>query len=201
MVLPVFLRDIGDDFLTAVVLKIQVDIGHFFPFQIQETFENQFVFYRVQFGNSQAAQDDTGRCAAPHPEHYPRFPYEGNNIPDHQKVIGKLGAFHHAQFISQPFFDFVGGIGIVAREGFVTEVGKIFIGGFSRWQCYFRQVQPFKIQFQVAHFSNFVGILQRLRDIAVSFRHFIRSLQIKEIALHFHSFLVGNGGVGADAQE
>ena len=143
-------------------------------------------------------KNDTGGSAAPHTKHNIVLMDKGDNIPDYQKVIGKLSAFNHIQFVRQAFFDFSGGIGIKARKRIITKVRKILIRRFTRRQFYFRQMKPFKIKFEVAHLCNFMGIFERVRDIAVSFGHFVRSFQIKEITLHLHPFLVGDNGVGAD---
>ena len=132
MILPVFARNIGNYFFAAVVLKIQVDIRHFFAFQIEETLKNQLMLYRVQFGDPQAVENNTGCGAAAHSEHNIFLPDERNNVPDHQEVIGKLGALNYAQFISQTFFDFVSGIRVKTVERFITKVGEIFIRSFAR---------------------------------------------------------------------
>ena len=49
--------DVGDDFVPAVVLEIQVDIGHFLALDVEETFKYEAVLEGVDVGDAQAVED------------------------------------------------------------------------------------------------------------------------------------------------
>ena len=49
--------DVGNDFVPAVVLEIQVDIGHFLAFDVEETLEYEAVLEGVDVGDAEAVED------------------------------------------------------------------------------------------------------------------------------------------------
>src|SRR4030042_1946995 len=69
----------------------------------------------------------------------------------------------------------------------------------QKGQFYLRQVQPPELHLQVAHSGNALGVFQRLRDILIKLRHFLRAPEIEKVAGHLHAFFVVNRRVGADA--
>ena len=104
VVLPVLLRDIGDDLVAAVVLEVQVDIRHLLALDVEEALEDQLVLHGVDVGDAQAVQDDAGGGAAPHPEEDVVFPGEGDDVPDDQEIVGELGLLDDVQLVVQPLF-------------------------------------------------------------------------------------------------
>ena len=68
MLCPVLARDVGDQLIPAVVLEVQVDIGHFVALDIQKTLEDQAVFQRVDIRDAETVEDNAPRRASPHPE-------------------------------------------------------------------------------------------------------------------------------------
>src|SRR6202012_2048218 len=52
LVLAIFLCDIFDDPLAPFVIKVRVDIGHGLTIRVQEPFEQQLIFYRIDVGNT-----------------------------------------------------------------------------------------------------------------------------------------------------
>ena len=91
VVLAVFLGDIGDDLVAAVVLEVHVDIRHFLALDVEEALEDQPVLDGVDGGDAQAVQDDAGGGAAPDAEEDILLLGERDDIPDDQDIVGELG--------------------------------------------------------------------------------------------------------------
>ncbi|MBA7675794.1 hypothetical protein ES703_84032 [subsurface metagenome] len=113
MVLAVSLRDIGYDLITAGVLEVQIYIGHLLALQVKKALEDQLILNRVNLGDAQAAQDDAGGGAAPDPEENLTLLGEGDDVPDNEQVVGKLGLLYYLQLVVEPFFYLRGGVGVV----------------------------------------------------------------------------------------
>ena len=99
LVPAVAVYDEAQHFVPPVILKVHVDVRHFFAFEIEEAFEHQAVFQRVHFRDSQAVQHDAGGRAPPDPEQYSPLTHERNDVPHDQEIIGEAGLFHHFQLV------------------------------------------------------------------------------------------------------
>src|SRR5829696_2924435 len=56
-VLAVFLLHIADDFIAAVLAKVDVEVGHRNPLRVEEPFEEQIKPQRIEIGNCQRVSD------------------------------------------------------------------------------------------------------------------------------------------------
>ena len=54
MVFPVFFTDVSNDFISALVAEIRINIGHADSLSVEKPLENQIVFYGVYVSNGQA---------------------------------------------------------------------------------------------------------------------------------------------------
>ena len=113
MVRSIFTGYIGDNLITAVILKIQVYIRHFLALQIEKPLKDQLMRNRVNRSDAQTMQDNTGGSTPPNPEQNLLFSGKRNKVPDNQEVVGKLGLFYYLQLIGQSLLYLRRGVGIV----------------------------------------------------------------------------------------
>src|SRR3546814_6314718 len=67
----ILLLDVIDDAFTIILAKIDVEIGHRYPFGVQEAFKQQVVAYWVEVGNAQRESHQGTRArAAPRPHRH-----------------------------------------------------------------------------------------------------------------------------------
>ncbi|MBA7675795.1 hypothetical protein ES703_84033 [subsurface metagenome] len=83
----------------------------------------------------------------------------------------------------------------------MTEVGQELVSGLALGQIHLREVEAAKLQLEVAHLGDTLGILQRLRNILIKRRHLLGALEVIEVAGHLYPLLVMDRGVGADAEQ
>ena len=117
-VIAVAIDDVVEDFVPAVVLEVQVDVGHLFAFQIEEALEDQAVLQWVNVSNSQAIQGHAGGGAAADPVEYVAPPNEADDVPDHQEVVGEARMANDVQLVAEPVFGFRRSVGVAAAETF-----------------------------------------------------------------------------------
>ncbi|MBA7646086.1 hypothetical protein ES703_53847 [subsurface metagenome] len=165
MVLPVFLRYIGDDLVTAVILKIQINIRQLLTLQVEKALKDQLIFNRVNLSNTQTAKDNAGGSTTPNPEQDVMLFGEGDNVPDNKEVVGKLSLLYYLQLVVKSLPYFGGKGGVVLMQIVMTEVSQKLVSSFALRQLYPREVKAAKVKLKVAHFSNALSVVYSLRNI------------------------------------
>ncbi len=82
-------------------------------FQVKKTLEDQLVFNRVNFSDTEAVQNNARRGATADTEQYVVFLDKGDNIPDLQEIVGKLGLGYYFQFIFETLSYFRGRVSVI----------------------------------------------------------------------------------------
>ena len=95
-------------------MEVHVDVGHLLALQVQEALEDQAVLQRVDVGDAQAVEHHAGGGGAADPEQYLAVADEGDDVPDHQEVVGEAGVADDVQLVFQAF---AGGPGCPRRSG------------------------------------------------------------------------------------
>jgi len=114
---PVLLVHIPDNFVPAVVGKVEIHVRHSHSLRIQETLERQSVPHRINVCNKEAVRNDAGGCtASPRPHGDTLLAGKPNDVVDKQKIVDEPGAEDDGQFILEPSPD-------LARD-FVISTGK-----------------------------------------------------------------------------
>ncbi|MNB96692.1 hypothetical protein D3C75_439010 [compost metagenome] len=102
MLLAVFLHDIGDNLIAALIAEVDVNIRHRYPLGIKEALKEQVVFQRVYVGDPQGIRSEASRRrAAARPGNNSVLVTIGNEIPDDQKIIAEAHALNNAQLVVQ----------------------------------------------------------------------------------------------------
>ena len=200
MVLPIFLGNIGDDFITAIILKIQIYIRQLLTLHVKKALKDQLIFNRVNFGDAQAVEGNAGGGATSNPKKDVVLLGEGDDVPDDEEIVGKLGLPYYFQLVVKSLFYLRGRLGVILTQTLITEVSQKLVGSFIFRQLYLREVKATKLKLEIAHFSNALGILQRLRNIAVKLCHLLWALEVEEIARHLHSLFIMDRSVRSNTQ-
>ena len=99
MVLAVLPGDVGDDLVAAVVLEVDVDVGHRHPVGVQEALEGQLVGDRVDRRDAQRVGHDRARSAAPAGRLDALLAGEADEVGDDQEVAGVAHPGDHAELV------------------------------------------------------------------------------------------------------
>ena len=89
------------DLVPAIVLKVQVDVGHLFALQVQEPLEDQAVLQGVHIGNAETIEGDAGGGASPYAVEDLTPSNEADDVPNNQEVVGELRVLDHLEFVFQ----------------------------------------------------------------------------------------------------
>ena len=108
VVLAVFLGDIGDDLIAAVVLEIEVDVRHLLALHVEEALEDQLVLQGIDVGDVKRIEYEARGGAPSHAEEDTALLGEGYQVPDDQEVVGEIGLSYHVQLVVQSFHRFGG---------------------------------------------------------------------------------------------
>ncbi|MBA7654042.1 hypothetical protein ES703_61916 [subsurface metagenome] len=146
-------------------------------------------------------ESNTGSGTTSNPKHDVLFLGEGDDIPDDQEIVGKLGLLDYFQLIVKPLFYLRGRLGVKMVQILVTEFSQKLDIRFPFRQLHLRQMKSPKLELKVTHFSNALGVLQCLRDITVKLCHLLRTLEIEKVSGHLQSFVIVDGSVSANTQQ
>ncbi len=102
MVVSVFLSDIIDHFLAALIAEVDVKVRHADPVGIEKAFEYQGILQGVDVGDAQApGRQGAGAGAASRPDHDRTAACKANEVPDDQVIVRVAHLADHAQFVIQ----------------------------------------------------------------------------------------------------
>src|SRR5690606_9468889 len=87
-VAPVGLGHVFDDPIAAFHAEVDIEVGHGYPFRVEDGFELQVVLQRVQVGEQQRVSDMRSR------------PGTLARADRHTVVLGPLDEFHHDQEVT-----------------------------------------------------------------------------------------------------
>ena len=132
IVAAVFIHGILNDFVTAHIVEVHVDIGHGASLRIEETFEKQVVFNRVHIGNAQGIGHGRPGGRTPSGAHHnTHFAGLVDHIPNDEEISRKTHILDNAQFVFQPLARaFVQLIAPTAPCAFPNQMTQIFFLGF-----------------------------------------------------------------------
>ena len=187
------------DFVTPVVLEVEVDVGHLFALQVEETLKDQPVFQWVDVGYAQAVQGHTGGGATADSIQDTALSDEVDDVPDHQEVVGEPGVADHIQLVAEPVYGLRGRVGVTAPEAFFAQLRQIFIGVHLVGCRIFGQMGLTEIQVNVAHVGDQLGVLQRGHKVWEKLGHLRGTLYVIGVVLHTETLLIIDGGTGLDA--
>ena len=127
-VLPVFLGGVADHLVPAVFGEVQVYVRHLSSFDVEESFEDQPVFQRVDVGYAKDVENDRGGSGATHSHEDAALTSVLGEIVDDENVVGEASLPDHLELVVKPAPRVVSFARIPAGETFEAEARKMFVG-------------------------------------------------------------------------
>jgi hypothetical protein len=84
---------------------------------------------------------------------------KGNDVPDNEEVVSKLGMFNYLQLIVKTLLYLWDRLGVVLRQALITEASQELVSILALRQLHLREVEATKLKLEVALFSNTLGVL------------------------------------------
>ncbi len=99
----VFFADVLDDFLTAILAEVDVDIGRLRAVRVEEALEQQIIFERADMAQLQDIADDRPARGATRPGGDAPADGEADEIPSDEEIAGETHFADDREFVLQPF--------------------------------------------------------------------------------------------------
>jgi hypothetical protein len=187
----------------AIILEVEIDVGHGHPPRIEEALENQTVGQRIDKRDLQTIGHDRtgGRTAGVVPN--PVFSGVATQIPYNQEVGIETHLVDDAQLIIEPLSDLivVESIRIAPAESLFTLMPQIArrnipVGNLEIWKAI-----SLEIQIHLASLGDPQSVLDRLWDLVEQRLHLLRRSEVIRRIGHAHPIGVGLDGAGLDAKQ
>ena len=201
---PVFPCHIVNDFLTAFVAEVHVNIRHADTLRVQEPFEQQLILQRIQHGNAHGIGHNGACAAAPsRADHNPLGLGVVNEIPHNQEVIHVTHAGDHAKFILQPLIGFVllRRLRVQPLHAFPTDAIQHLVGCFPFRHGIMGQAGNAEFERNIASFRNLMGAIHRIRHGCEKPTHFCLAFHIQLTRFHPHAALIFQRFARLDAHQ
>src|SRR5512136_264080 len=135
----VFPVNISQDFIAAVVLKIQVNIGQLAALYIKKSFKNKPVCEGVDIGDAQTVESQAGSSTSPNPEVDALFSGEGDYVPNNEEIMSKLGLLDDIKLVAKSLLDLCAGLAVTVLQSLPAELSQEIVGfsaprQFHLWQ-------------------------------------------------------------------
>ena len=202
MIRAVLTHDVLNDFSSALLAEVRIEVGHADPLGIQKTLEDQRVFHGIYFRNVHTVSSNgssAGTTARPYRDS--RFLGVADKIPYDQVVIDIPHAADDINFIVQPIQIGLGRIAVAFPEALHTELSEVFFVGIPLGHREGRQVVFMEGEFQIALFGDSHCILKRLIAIGEQGAQLFFTLEVELLRLEFHTVGIINGLARLDAQQ
>ena len=133
MVIAIFFCHVGDDLVPAVVLEVQIYIGHLFTLDVEEALEDQPVAHRVDVGDAQAVEHQASSRATSDPEKNMLAPGEAGDVSHHQEVVGELGLLYYVQLIGEAALHLFTGVLDAPSQALYAQRLEVIVSVLSIW--------------------------------------------------------------------
>ena len=161
MVPAVFLVDVVDDFLPALVAEVHVKVGHRNALRVQKTLEDQVVADGVNVGDAHAVGRQAagaGAAARPHRD-APAFGVV-DKIVDDQVIVGVPHRLDDVDLVFQAVLQLPGDLaGVAAFQALAAEHFKIILVVHAVRRFEVGQLGVAELKVEIAQIGDLVGIL------------------------------------------
>ncbi len=183
MVVAVLLGDVRDDLVTAVVLKVDVDVRHRHPIGVEEPLERELVEDRIDRGDPEGVGDDRTRGAPPAGRLDPALAREPDEVGHDEEVAGVAHREDDAELVVEPLLK--GG-----RDRAVAPLQAVLAllpePRFDRLAVGHREHRDPELperELDVAHLGYPAGVQDRVGLVRKERRHLGRGLQVEVVGL------------------
>ena len=201
VVLAVLAADVVDDLVPALVLEVDVDVGHRHAVRVEEALERQAVVERVHRGDAQRVRDDRARRGPATGRGDALLAGEPDEVRHDQEVARVPHRDDHAELVVQPLLELRGDRAVAPDEALLALLAQPGLDGVAVGHREVRDTELAERQLEVDHLRDPAGVEQRLALVRESRVHLRGGLEVEVRALEAHP--VGRVDVvpGADAQQ
>ena len=119
LITAILFNHVVNDFLTAIIVKIDINIRHGHSFRIQKSLKQQIVLKRVNIRNTCAiGHHGTSSRPPSRPHIHSHFPCRTNKILYNQEIAGKSHRLNNIQFMIDAVHDLIGNFIIMGLSPF-----------------------------------------------------------------------------------
>ncbi len=136
----------------AVVLEVQVNVGHFDAAGVEEALEDEVMLQRVYQRNVQGERHDGAGCRAARVVPDAALAGMAAQIPYNEEIGVKAHVMDDAQFVVEPLADLlaVGALPVAPLQSFLAQAAQVSLGRFACWNFELGQVIAFERQVNIA---------------------------------------------------
>ncbi len=201
-VAAVFADDVVDHLLPTLEPEVHVDIGHRDALRVQEAFEDQAVFHRVEIGDPERVGDDrAGGRAAAGSDRDAVVAGEFHVIPDDEEIIDEAHAPDRVELVGKARAVFVRHVPVAALKPLLAEHGEVFEGRVPFRDRVFGELALAEGDGHMAALRDLLCIFHGFRHKAEELLHFLGRFHIILPALVAQAVLVGDLFTGLEAQQ
>ena len=195
-VATIFLGHVIDHAVTTVHAEVDVEVGHGNPFRVEETFEQQVIFQRIEVGDLlYVSHQRTGTRPTARTYRYAVVLGPLDKVHHDQEVTGEAHLDNDIQLEIQAvdihltlgFIVFGGVLGQQHRQAFFEtfegHLAEIFVDGHAIGNREVGQEVRAQFHFDVAAFGDFDGVFDGVGNIAEQLEHFFGAFQVLLIAV------------------
>ena len=202
MILAILGNDIINNFLSAFITEVHVNIRHADTFGIQETLKNQVIPQGIDGGNLQAIRNHTAGSGTTSRTYDDAMVFGIlDKVPNNEEIIHIAHGFNGMQFVFQSFLPFRFRVRIPHGKPIIAQFPEIFRCCFALRHIESGQFQIMEHKFHIAPLSDFYGIFQGFRHVAEKVIHFFGAFHIKLSALIPHTVFILHSFPSLDTQE
>ena len=116
----------ADHLVAAVVGEVEVDVGHFAPFDVEEAFEDEAVGHGVDIGDIEHVEHERGGRGAAHAHADAGLAGEIGDLFDDEDVVREAGLLEDVEFVGEALLERGRDIGEAPVEALEAEFGEVF---------------------------------------------------------------------------
>ncbi len=203
IVATVFIDDIVEDFVAAIVGEVDIDIGHADAFGVEEAFEEEAVGDWVEVGDVEGPSDNCagGGTATRADDDFLVFGVF-DEVVDNQEVGVESHLVDGLEFVVKAGLIFGWNCGAfeAVAETLFAKFAEVFFGGFvvGGLKCGDEVLVELKVD--IAHFGDFQSVFDHFGGVFVIFFDFVDGAKGK-VAFVAHAVFLVDGGAGLDTEE
>ena len=202
MIVAVFPAHIVHDLATAGVAEVHIDIGHRHALRVQEAFEEEAVFHRVDLGDVQRIGDHRAcRAAASGADRDPGALCKVHEIPYDEEIVGKAHFLDHIDLVFHLLAVFGMLVAVALGKALLAKLPQIGQRIIARRELEFRQVILAECEFDVAALRDAERILIRLRHVRKEAAHLLLGFEVILLAAEAHPVGIVHGLAHLDAHQ
>ena len=193
---------IVNDFATAFLAEVRIEVGHTDTLGVQESLENQCVLHGIYFRNVHTVRHNGSRAGATARSNgNAGFLGIADKVPNDEVVVHIPHSTDNADLILQPLHIVGRRIGIAFPEAIHTQLAEIFFIGVALRYRERGQMVLIEYEFQVTPIGDPAGIFESLRHMGEQLAQLLLALEVEFLGLEFHTVFVIHGFAGLYTQQ